>query len=202
MYIQVYGSLVHFAEVAESYSGNSVTKSTLVQTGLMDSTAAAIRQLGDIFDEIKSQSKLLRDLWRKFKAGVNQAWRTFLSDSTVRDFYFLLYNDVTDMINHPTQMSMLRDIFADPKMLDISPEEALRIQPKVFYQLLNADVAVIDMDTKTDDINKLFDKWLGKTDLSQESEGSKEMLLSSYNELKINLEEHRRKTTLDKQYFK
>ncbi|ELU13981.1 hypothetical protein CAPTEDRAFT_199134 [Capitella teleta] len=202
-YISAYSNLVIFAQKAQLYtSKDAVTKSALAETGLMKSNVDAFMELEGIYGEIADKTNELGDMWRKFKAVVSSLWRTFLSDTSVRDFYFQLYNDVTDMINHPVKIQHFKEIFTHSKMLDISAEDSVRIQPREYYELLNADVAVIDMDTQIDDVDKLFAKWTTRTDLSIVAKGSVGQLLQSFKDLKSNLEDYRRRTTFGKKYFR
>lgn len=198
-----YDSILNFAKNAQVYrSEGSVGKSGVARSGLSKSTMQGFMELNTIHTELISHSKELSEIWKRFKSVLISIWRSFLLDTSVRDFYMQLYNDITDMKNHPSEIPRLKAIFTHPKMLDISAEDAISLQPDDFYALLNADAAVIGMESQISSIEKLANDLQRWTDVDIVFEDNVKELIESYEELKEDLSEYQKTITLDKKYFR
>jgi len=69
--------------------------------------------------DVRAHNSDLKTHWHSLEDAIKFFWERIIRDDveSLRNFYLSLYNDVTDMVNHPQKADVFRTLFLHPKML-------------------------------------------------------------------------------------
>ena len=179
------------SEDGSSSGGEASTSSATVDE---ETSRSAVRSLVDAIDALRRHAVDLRSEWRRLEEAIKATWRRFLSEDLLRNFYLNLYNDVTDMVNHPQRTEVFKALFYHPKILG-PPTSATAggggrgggYAPSTFYALLNADVPIINADVKMNELSQEFAQYALLTDVERVVNNRDRRLADSFGVLRTNL---------------
>ena len=114
--------------------------------------------------DLKLARQSMNIVTHKLLKALEAIWQTMLKDESLRSFYFQLHNDVADMIKTPMKSTFYLHIFLHSKMLGLSESQAEGLSPHDFIKLMNADLPVIQMDRKMEEVSVMIDNLRKKTD--------------------------------------
>lgn len=197
-YTDASNDVLAFSRLAQQFLKDSdVLKSSLTNSNTdVFTQSSALTHLMEALGSLSGTSLDLHGHWFALGEAVRAAWSKFIREDLLTNFYLNLYNDVTDMVNDPKRADQFRAIFGrtsafyPPRGGGPPVRPAEYVPPSDFYTLLNADVAVTNVDVKMSTVAEEFRGYSDQTDY-REVVGSARMerLARAFGELKSNLEE-------------
>lgn len=193
-YTEPYDTVLRFTQEAQRYTREAnALKSDVSEIGLEEATKRAVASLVKNIDDIENHAAELTSDWTTIDAALKSIWRHLLLESTLRNFYHNLYDDVRDMINHPQRADMFKALFFHPKMLGSYPSTRAAAHgisghtPSDFYTLLNADVPVINFTMKLANVTLELSFFIKDTDVAEILRGRTQRLTKAFDRLTTNL---------------
>ena len=114
--------------------------------------------------DLKLARQSMLEVSHKLLKALEAIWHSMLTDESLRSFYFQLHNDVADMIKTPMKSAFYLHIFLHSKMLGLTETEAEGLTPSDFIELMNADLPVLQIDRKMEEVGKTITSLRHKTD--------------------------------------
>lgn len=196
-YSEAYNNVLAFTKLAQQFLHDTdIHKSSLTnQNTDAFIQSSALLALVESLNTVLVQKASLRRRWDSLADTTMTVWRRFIHEELLGNFYLNLYNDVTDMVNNPQRADQFRSVFFHASMLGlVRPAVPLRrsgdYAPTDFYTLLNADVPIMNYDTKMLQLVEEFREYRDQTDGDQVVGSTRiDRLVRAFDELKKNLAE-------------
>lgn len=193
-YTEPYDAVLRFTQEVQRYTREAnVLKSAVSDLALQETTRRAVAALVKYIDDIQVNAAELKSDWTTIEDSVKSIWEHLLLESTLKNFYLNLYNDVRDMINHPQRADMFKALFFHPKMLGSYPSTRAAAHgisghtPSDFYTLLNADVPAINFTIKVANVTLELSRFIKDTDVAEILRGRTQRLTTAFDRLTTNL---------------
>ena len=137
----------------KDYLHNKTTLKTTLSAKLNSvDVTDAIKSLQVTFQTLRSRSRNMNDDWTRFEHAYIDVWSNMLSESTTKNVYNKLKEDVDDMVKYSNKSEKYVRIFAS--MLRVSKASVRQLPPTRFYELLNADFPIKNVPNVTQDIHQ------------------------------------------------
>ena len=191
--------MLSFRQLAQDYviSGHVTTAKELTESGLSEELQMAMLHMQEVSWELSHQGRELNKTWDQVRASTQKVWQEILHDSSLRNFYSRVNNDVNDMVQNPLRSRYFTNIFLHPKMLDVSEEDLPGLTPEMFFTLLNADAASFTLEEKMTEVSLETERLSGQSSVSHTLLTAVNKLTLAYDELRNDLRSLRLSTAID-----
>ena len=196
---KVQGEVVTFAQAAQDYviDKQKWSISDLAEIGLSEDLQISMVRSQEINWQLSLYARKLNESWDQLQSATQRVWREMLGESTLRNYYVRLHNDVTDMVQNPMKSRFYTGIFLHPKMLAMTEQEVAGLQPHHYFTLLNADSALYRPEQKAAGVTEE----VGASKVHQSAQtilqSSVGKLQVTYHNLRNNLREFTRSSQMD-----
>ena len=157
-------------------------------------------KLNNFFTNLRSRATDLIDLWVKTQQSYNEVYSSIISETMTHEFYNMLNNDTKELTADPENNTEIYfPIFGS--LLNVSEQELNNTNITDFFRLLNADVPDIDLDKKTQEIDKAFRILMEQFDLTKYIKNRDEDFLAIMKILQNSLKHFETRNSLGLEFY-